>query len=674
MKESLFFILMKKVLVFIFLLCSLSARSQFNTDRLMMTGRSALYYEDYVLSIQYFSQVLNAKPYLYEPWFFRGLAKFYLDDYVGSESDITRAISLNPYMANMYELRGLCRIRQKQFDGAIADYDKSISIDSRNQGAWFNRALCRMENKDYDGAQRDLDTIVVKWNKFANAYSLKAEVSLLQKDTVAADGWLDKCLTIDPYDGPAWTTRAMISLSRKKWKDADTYLGKAIHLKPKIVGNYINRALARYNINNLRGAMADYDTALDLDPDNFIGHYNRGLLRMQLGDDNRAITDFDYVIKMEPYNVMAVFNRAILLDKTGHLHEAIRDYSAVIKQFPNFWTGLMRRASCYRRIGMTAKAELDEFKIMKAQMDKRQGVQPRWSKNKSKQMRKRSEVDPEKYNQLVVADQNEVEHEYKSSYRGKVQNRNVGLSYRPMYALSLFTYSNGVKTYQAYAAEVEKFNSVRKGAGQHLYVNCAVAKLDEATSKALLARLDTLSQMVDACRDMAVLNHLLMERAVVYSVVQNFDAAISDLTACIQNDSNNALAYWQRSVCLSMSGEFHSVQGVNSEITADRAVSDMETACKLAPRNAYLFYNLGNLYVARKRYADAVKQYDRAIELNSSIAEAFFNRGLALSELGDKAGASVSLSKAGELGLYDAYSVLKQLNQSKSKAKASDSE
>ena len=69
-----------------------------------------------------------------------------------------------------------------------------------------------------------------------------------------------------------------------------------------------------------------------------------------------------------------------------------------------------------------------------------------------------------------------------------------------------------------------------------------------------------------------------------------------------------------------------------------------------------------------------MKQYDRAIELNSSIAEAFFNRGLALSELGDKAGASVSLSKAGELGLYDAYSVLKQLNQSKSKAKASDSE
>ena len=69
--------------------------AQCNTDRLMVSGRSALYYEDYVLSIQYFNQVLTAKPYLYEPWFFRGLAKFYLDDFGGAESDVTQAIGLN---------------------------------------------------------------------------------------------------------------------------------------------------------------------------------------------------------------------------------------------------------------------------------------------------------------------------------------------------------------------------------------------------------------------------------------------------------------------------------------------------------------------------------------------------------------------------------------------------
>ncbi|KAA6308014.1 Tryptophan synthase alpha chain, partial [termite gut metagenome] len=42
--------------------------AQINTERVMMIARNALYFEDYVLSIQYFNQVINAKPYLYEPY------------------------------------------------------------------------------------------------------------------------------------------------------------------------------------------------------------------------------------------------------------------------------------------------------------------------------------------------------------------------------------------------------------------------------------------------------------------------------------------------------------------------------------------------------------------------------------------------------------------------------
>ena len=79
---------------------------------------------------------------------------------------------------------------------------------------------------------------------------------------------------------------------------------------------------------------------------------------------------------MEPQNFMAIFNRALLHDKTGDLRVAIQDYTMVINQFPNFWTGLANRASCSRRLGMTAKAEMDEFRIFKAQMNKHIGIQP----------------------------------------------------------------------------------------------------------------------------------------------------------------------------------------------------------------------------------------------------------------------------------------------------------
>ena len=87
----------KKILTAILLLPTL-LYAQINTERVMTIARNALYFEDYVLSIQYFNQVINAKPYLYEPYFFRGLAKINLDDYQGAESDCDAAIQRNPFV------------------------------------------------------------------------------------------------------------------------------------------------------------------------------------------------------------------------------------------------------------------------------------------------------------------------------------------------------------------------------------------------------------------------------------------------------------------------------------------------------------------------------------------------------------------------------------------------
>jgi tetratricopeptide (TPR) repeat protein len=103
----------------LFFFCPLLSLAQYNIDRVLTAGRAALYYEDYVLSIQYFNQVITAKPYLYEPWFFRGVAKFYLDDWMGAENDCSEAIRLNPYISGQYELRGLCRLRQKKYKEAM---------------------------------------------------------------------------------------------------------------------------------------------------------------------------------------------------------------------------------------------------------------------------------------------------------------------------------------------------------------------------------------------------------------------------------------------------------------------------------------------------------------------------------------------------------------------------
>ena len=637
------------------------ARAQFNTDRLINVGRSALYYEDYVLSIQYFNQAISAKPYLYEPWFYRGVAKFYLDDFGGAEADCTEAIRINPYITGIYELRGLCRIRQKKYSDAITDYDKALQYDPSNQGFWYNRVLCRIQDKDFEGAHHDLDSMTVRWKKYAPAFSLKADVFIQQGDTLKGAEWLDKSLEIDPYNGDAWTVRAAISLSRRQWRDAELQLGKAIHLKPKVVGNYINRALARYNINNLRGAMQDYDKAIDLDPNNFIGHYNRAQLRVQVGDDNRAILDFDYILQHEPNDVMARFNRALLRDRTGDLRGAIDDYSRVIDMYPNFWTGLHYRARCYRRLGMTAKAEMDEFRIFKAQMDKHLGIQPRLKKH---QMRKQSDIDLDKYNQLVVADEQTVEHEYNSAWRGKVQNRKVETQLMAMYQLGFAQYDNGVNTFQAFDTEVERFNHTQ-AAGRQLFLSCSQRSLTQEELEENFKLVETLTQAITGKRTVAESLPLLLLRAVAYAKAQNFDDAMSDLTLCIQADSTCALAYWQRAVCQTMVNEFNASQGIDVQLKNARAMDDFNQAIRLHSGSAFLLYDRANLYAARKEYSKAIADYTAALKINPRLGEAYFNRGYARIMANQKSEGIRDLSRAGELGLYEAYSVIKQVSAEK---------
>ena len=88
----------------------------------MNIGKNALQFEDYVLSIQYFNQVIKIKPYLAEPYIYRGIAKISLGDYTGAEQDCTEAIERNPFVPQAYYARGFARKNINKFSRYIYNY------------------------------------------------------------------------------------------------------------------------------------------------------------------------------------------------------------------------------------------------------------------------------------------------------------------------------------------------------------------------------------------------------------------------------------------------------------------------------------------------------------------------------------------------------------------------
>ena len=106
--------------------------------------------------------------------------------------------------------------------------------------------------------------------------------------------------------------------------------------------------------------------------------------------------------------------------------------------------------------------------------------------------------------------------------------------------------------------------------------------------------------------------------------------------------------------------EFTEERGMESKLKSVNTVDDFSEAIRLNPQNPFIYYDRGNYYFVRKQYDLAVDDYTRALKIDSRIAEAYYNRGLAYLHQEQHDDGIADLSKAGELGLYDAYSVIKK--------------
>ena len=89
-------------------------------------------------------------------------------------------------------------------------------------------------------------------------------------------------------------------------------------------------------------------------------------------------------------------------------------------------------------------------------------------------------------------------------------------------------------------------------------------------------------------------------------------------------------------------------------------IDRLTEAIRLAPSNAYLYYDRGNAYVQCLDFQRAIDDYTRAIDLDANMPEAWYNRGLTRINSKQQAEGISDLSKAGELGLYTAYSIIKR--------------
>ena len=468
-----------------------------------------------------------------------------------------------------------------------------------------------------------------------------------------------------------WGMKGLVALRQGYYIKADTLLTKAIKYQPKNVSYYLNRALANYYLRRLRKAMSDYDSALSLEPDNFWGHYNRGLLRAQVGEDNKAIEDFNFVIKRDPDDMLAVFNRALLYEQVGNYKGAISDLSRVIRTYPHFWSGISYRARCYRKIGNLSAALRDERRLTIAQLDRLSGTMK--SRNGHQKTRKRNSRNMEDYKSLVIDDSEDTlsYKKYESDIRGQVQYKKNSEDPMPMISFVLQGAQTSSHINSSYYLPLLEIWSRKKLSSQALHFNLSARiSINENSTDydALFKELNRQENKMNSSKDS--IDNLTV--GILYFVMKNYALALPYLDKAIQEKGSYvALALWAQAVSRMnmLSHEKDSNKKEETPNTAFHSASRLEYAAslenlnqalRLLPRNAYLLYNIGNVYFQMKRYEDALKAYAQALKCDSRLAEAYYNRGLVYLILKKQTEGLSDLSKAGELGLYSAYSLIKK--------------
>ena len=214
--------------------------------------------------------------------------------------------------------------------------------------------------------------------------------------------------------------------------------------------------------------------------------------------------------------------------------------------------GYYHRAEARKKIGDRKGAEQDEFKLMKMQIDKRNGVtadnkdvadNAQDGEDKSK-TRKKSDKNMDNYRKIVIADDSEQDEKYKSDYRGRVQDRNVSIKMEPMYALTYYEKLSEVKRIVHFHKYIEELNH-SKLFPKPLRITNMEAPLTEEQVRFHFALVDSHTSDIVADDKDAKKRFL---RGLDFYLVQDFASSIDDFTQAILLDDKFFPAYFMRAL------------------------------------------------------------------------------------------------------------------------------
>lgn len=622
-------------------MCALSTSAQLNTDRLTAIGRNALYFEDFVLSIQYFNQVIRLKPYLAEPYMLRAIAKVQLEDWEGALEDCNQAIEINPFVPNTYYTRGFIYRQLEQWELAEQDFDKALKGAPRNRTYTALRADARLHMENYDGALEDLNRLIDENPESADLLHDKAYALLQKKDTAQAIEYFKQVADKMPNEPNNWSVLGTLCLMRNDEEHALEYLTNAIEHGSQWAGDYINRGIVSYKQHDYKTALNDYNKAVKIAPNDVQCHYNRALLLQEVGDYNHALTEYDKAIALSPQSHELYYNRGLIRMQLMQWNKALQDLDLTIKHYPYFMPAYYLAAQAKMQLGDYQGAQ--KYRDRAYQLDRNKTTtriypKPRTDVDIVKE--KPQERDRRKEFSVTQAQHSEEvqDNKYESASRGSVQKHYTDVQLEPNITIGYYAAGKELRQTNYTHALLDEVNR------RHILQ----APLRFSTKQVTLTP-EILQQHFERIAQLDAPH--FFARALEENIVRDDASAIEDCTRAIQHMAADSIL---TPFVYLMRADLRAAQNMELDIT----LHDYDEVIRLAPTLSIAYYNKANLLYKHQDYKGAILLYTKAIEIDPDFAEAYFNRGLTHIYIDQVKEGLQDLSRAGERGIYQAYHLI----------------
>ena len=642
--------------------------AQYDRDAFYMRGRRALADGRYATAIENFNILAQLDTSDYWNFFFRGIAKYNLGDLRGAKKDFDRSVRINPVFTNGYHYRGITDSRFGDYESALSNLEKALELRPGNVSLYFSRGVTYFLSQQFDKAVADFDMYIRKEPKDPSAYLNRGASWLFIGDTLKAVNDYNKAIKLDRFDPEGYVRRGRLYAGQGDYDAAIADMNRAIELDTTNTFAYFNRAIMYYEQENYKSAMSDLNRVLRDEPGNALTLYNRGLINANLGAYEEALSDMDRVIEINPNNVLAHFNRASILIELGMYKDAVQDYDKAIELYPDFAKAYMNRSYVHQLLG-NKKASKQDYDT---------------AQKKVKEYREKSSSDEasfadttRKYSSLLALDAEFAKKDFNDEL---LQHRDIDIKLRPLYRFVL----TGKKDDTMYALS-------------HKYENPLISHIIKKLPVGVEVRNDhvTLSDAALAEAEKAAWNSAVPAtdetflRALYDYTGKHYNSALSYYGQAIENSESDtgvdrlykAFYHMNRGALraemiefiasiesnvqvLSMDDSGNTRARVKDQVVRkydySDAIADMKEAMTVISDIPYMYFNLGNLYCLSSEHVNSIENYTKAIELYPYMGDAYFNRGLVLIYLKDREKGCIDLSRAGELGVQDAYGVIKK--------------